>query len=111
MGDPEFVRLARRHGRRVVVAVVGGVVVLAGLIMCVLPGPGLLTVAAGLAILATEFEWARRMLHRVRRTARATYERARGLPPSGGAERPGQRSDTDAAVERSTISDRRRPSR
>jgi uncharacterized protein (TIGR02611 family) len=97
MGEPEFVRLAKRHGRRVVVAIVGAIVVLAGLAMCVLPGPGLLTVAAGLAILATEFEWARRLLHRVRQTARTTYERARSRR-GGGAGRPGPGSDTDAAA-------------
>ena len=67
MGEPEFVRLTKRHGRRVVVAIVGAIVVLAGLAMCVLPGPGLLTVAAGLAILATEFEWAGRLLDFARR--------------------------------------------
>jgi uncharacterized protein (TIGR02611 family) len=98
MDEPEFVRLAKRHGRRVVVAIVGGIVVLAGLAMCVLPGPGLLTVAAGLAILATEFEWARRLLHRVRRTARTTYERARSRRGGRGAGRSGPGSDTDAAA-------------
>jgi uncharacterized protein (TIGR02611 family) len=97
MGEPEFVRLTKRHGRRVVVAIVGAIVVLAGLAMCVLPGPGLLTVAAGLAILATEFEWARRLLNRVRRTARTTYERARNRG-GGGAGRSGPGSDTDAAA-------------
>jgi uncharacterized protein (TIGR02611 family) len=40
------------------------VVVLAGLAMIPLPGPGLLIVAAGLAILALEFAWAERWLER-----------------------------------------------
>jgi uncharacterized protein (TIGR02611 family) len=55
-------RLAREVWRRiwrVGVAIVGGVVVLAGLVMLVLPGPGLLTIATGLALLALEFEAAR----------------------------------------------------
>jgi uncharacterized protein (TIGR02611 family) len=81
----------------VAVAVVGAVVVLVGLILCVLPGPGLLTVAAGLAILATEFEWARRLLHRVREMARTTYERARGRRDDGPRGQ-GPGSDTDAAA-------------
>jgi tellurite resistance protein TerC len=55
-----------RHAKRVVIAVVGGTVVLMGLVMLLLPGPGVLTVAAGLAILATEFLWAKRWLARVR---------------------------------------------
>jgi len=47
-------------GRRIVVGVVGGAVLLAGIIMLVAPGPGLLGVAAGLGILATEFPSVRR---------------------------------------------------
>jgi len=55
-------RIAREVWRqtwRAAVAVGGGLVVLAGLAMLVLPGPGLLTIAAGLALLALEFEAAR----------------------------------------------------
>lgn len=55
-------RIAREVWRqtwRAAIAVVGGLVVLAGLVMLVLPGPGLLTIAAGLALLALEFEAAR----------------------------------------------------
>ncbi len=49
---------------RAAVALVGFVIVLAGLIMIPLPGPGLLVVAAGLAVLALEFVWAERLLER-----------------------------------------------
>jgi uncharacterized protein (TIGR02611 family) len=38
----------------------------AGVTMLVLPGPGWLTIVAGLAILAREFEWARRLLNRLK---------------------------------------------
>jgi uncharacterized protein (TIGR02611 family) len=61
--------------RKMAIAVVGGTVVLAGLVMLVTPGPGLVAIAAGLAILATEFEWAHRMLHRVRARIREQKER------------------------------------
>ncbi|NUS73179.1 MAG: TIGR02611 family protein [Corynebacteriales bacterium] len=44
------------------VAVVGGAVVLAGLVLIPAPGPGWLIVFAGLGILATEFAWAQRLL-------------------------------------------------
>ncbi|MFI0485682.1 PGPGW domain-containing protein [Actinomadura sp. 9N215] len=44
-----------RHARRGVILVVGGVVLLAGVALLVLPGPGLLLVLAGLLILAREF--------------------------------------------------------
>lgn len=49
---------------RAAVVLAGFVVVLAGLAMIPLPGPGLLVVAAGLAILALEFAWAERVLER-----------------------------------------------
>jgi UPF0716 family protein affecting phage T7 exclusion len=55
-----------RWGRRILVALVGGVVTLAGLAMMVLPGPGLITLILGLAILGLEFEIARVWLKRAR---------------------------------------------
>lgn len=48
--------------RRVAVAVVGGALTLAGVALLVLPGPGFVLVAAGLALLATQFTWAARPL-------------------------------------------------
>ncbi len=48
------------------IALIGGTVVLLGVIMLVLPGPGVLIIAGGLAILATEFLWAKRMLHKAK---------------------------------------------
>jgi uncharacterized protein (TIGR02611 family) len=59
-------RLAARrsvnHSYRVCVGVVGGLVVALGLATIPLPGPGWLTVIAGLFVLATEFTWAERLL-------------------------------------------------
>ena len=56
--------LERSRIVRVVVAMFGFLVVLAGLAMLVLPGPGLLVIAIGLGILALEFVWAERLLER-----------------------------------------------
>ena len=53
--------------RRPLAAVVGAALLLAGAAMLVLPGPGLVTLAAGLGILALEFAWARRLLAALRR--------------------------------------------
>lgn len=52
---------------RVGVALLGGAVLAAGVILIPYPGPGWLIVFAGLAILATEFHWARRLLAFLRR--------------------------------------------
>jgi hypothetical protein len=48
------------------VAAVGGVLVLTGLVLMVLPGPGIPLLAAGLVVLATEFAWAESLLRRVK---------------------------------------------
>lgn len=61
---------------RVTVFVVGMVVVCAGLIMLVAPGPGWLGIIAGFAILATEFVWARHALYRARDAAYAAKRKA-----------------------------------
>ncbi len=45
-----------------VVAVLGGLLTLAGIALLVLPGPGFVLVAAGLAVLATRFPWAKKPL-------------------------------------------------
>jgi len=41
----------------------------AGIAMLALPGPGWLTIIAGLAMLAGEFQWARRLLDQVKDAA------------------------------------------
>lgn len=61
---------------RVAVFVVGLAVILGGLIMLVTPGPGWLAIIAGFALLATEFGWARRALHRARDAGQAAKEKA-----------------------------------
>jgi drug/metabolite transporter (DMT)-like permease len=48
--------------KTVVAAVLGGLLTLAGIALLVLPGPGFVFVAAGLAVLATRFDWARKPL-------------------------------------------------
>lgn len=55
-----------RQARRLVVAVVGCTVLLIGVALLVLPGPAFVVIPVGLAILATEFAWARRLLNRVK---------------------------------------------
>jgi uncharacterized protein (TIGR02611 family) len=59
--------------KKLFIALIGGTVVLIGVAMLVLPGPGVLVIAGGLAILATEFIWARRAW----RKAKGTVARAR----------------------------------
>jgi uncharacterized protein (TIGR02611 family) len=63
---------------KLVVTLVGSSVLAAGLVMMVTPGPGLVAIVAGLAILATEWDWADRWLTAARRKlheARVAAER------------------------------------
>lgn len=63
--------------RRTAVAVAGVATVAVGLVLLVLPGPGLLIVFAGLGLLATEFGWASVLLLRTQATGRQAWRRAR----------------------------------
>ena len=58
--------LTYKTGRRVVIAVVGSTVLLIGIVMLVAPGPAIVVIPTGLAILAIEFVWARRWLTKLR---------------------------------------------
>lgn len=53
---------ALRHARRLIILVIGLSVVAIGIAMIVLPGPAVVVIPIGLAILASEFVWARRLL-------------------------------------------------
>lgn len=61
---------------RTAVAVVGGAVLTAGLIMSITPGPGIAAIILGLAILSTEFGWAHGLLRRARTYAVKGKEKA-----------------------------------
>jgi uncharacterized protein (TIGR02611 family) len=71
--------LDRSRFYRVPFALLGFTVVLIGLAMLVLPGPGLLVIAAGLAMLALEFAWAERVLERTLERMAKTGSRVRRL--------------------------------
>lgn len=77
--------------KKLVALVIGSTLVLFGVALLFLPGPGLVVGGVGLAILATEFWWARWLIHRTKEysnqvvdTARNHYDRIRGV------ERPSQ---------------------
>jgi uncharacterized protein (TIGR02611 family) len=61
----------KKQTKRAATALVGGIVLLVGIVAIPYPGPGWLIVFAGLAILATEFDWAQRLLDK----AKGTYDK------------------------------------
>lgn len=50
------------QAKRLVIIVIGFTILAAGIAMIVLPGPAIIVIPVGLAILATEFIWARKLL-------------------------------------------------
>jgi tellurite resistance protein TerC len=74
--------------KKIVVGIVGGVVLLAGIVMIVLPGPSILVIPAGLAILATEFQWAHNLKEKLKSKFDAMREKRREKKSGRSAETP-----------------------
>lgn len=60
--------------RRVAFETVGWTLVVAGVAALILPGPGLLMIFAGMAILSQQYDWAERRLEPVKQKALAAAE-------------------------------------
>jgi tellurite resistance protein TerC len=72
-------RLTVRQAKKLAVLIVGGGLLLAGVAMLVLPGPGLLVILAALSVLGTHFVWAQRLLRRAERETRIMLAKGRRL--------------------------------
>lgn len=57
-----FVLRTLDQAKRLIVTVIGFTILATGIAMIVLPGPAFIVIPIGLAILATEFVWARKLL-------------------------------------------------
>lgn len=67
---------------KTIVTLAGAVVMAAGMVMMVTPGPGLVVLVLGLAILATEWEWADSVLDLARRALERSRAKAAALDPA-----------------------------
>ena len=82
--------LSLKTVRQLAVAVIGSTVILFGIVLVLpgVPGPGSVVIWGGLAILATEFIWARVLMHKVRERVQSAVKavKARGaskaVPPN-----------------------------
>ena len=63
-----------RHAKRLIVFVIGGSVLLFGIILVFIPGPAIIVIPIGLAILATEFVWARALLENAKQKAKNLHK-------------------------------------
>ncbi|MGP4028356.1 PGPGW domain-containing protein [Actinomadura sp. 3N407] len=80
--EPDSAPIPRRGGpvrllRKIAVTVVGFALIVAGVAMLVLPGPGIVAILAGLGLLGTEFPRARRISERLNGYARAAWHQVR----------------------------------
>lgn len=64
-----------RHTKRLIIFVIGGTILLFGLVLIFTPGPAIVVIPIGLAILATEFIWARTLLHKVKEKVKETKDK------------------------------------
>ena len=60
--------------KRIIITIIGFTVLIIGMAMIMLPGPAIIVIPLGLAILAGEFLWARRLLKRIKNTLRRQKE-------------------------------------
>lgn len=74
----DWLRWIGRNAKRVLVFIVGVAVLLAGVAMLALPGPGVVVIIVGLVILATEFTWAEKALDRTTATAAGAATKVTG---------------------------------
>jgi hypothetical protein len=75
-----ILRFIWRSSKRAVVFVIGVALLAVGLVMFVTPGPGIVFVVLGLAVLATEFAWAEHLLEQAKRQASKAGQASQKLP-------------------------------
>lgn len=75
-----LVRFIWRSSKRAAVFVVGVALLVVGFIMFVTPGPGIVLVVAGLAVLASEFAWAEHLLDKAKEQAAKAGRSAQKVP-------------------------------
>jgi uncharacterized protein (TIGR02611 family) len=68
---------------KIVVTIIGTLVILVGIVLSGpgVPGPGIVVIVFGLAILSSEWEWADRLLKRARRWLERSRDRVRDMDP------------------------------
>ena len=64
-----------RHTKRMLKITAGFLLLVAGALMLVLPGPGIVAIGLGLALLSSEFSWARDLLHNLKDRATGLRDR------------------------------------
>jgi uncharacterized protein (TIGR02611 family) len=92
-----ILKSSARLAWRLVILIAGLFLLIIGIIMIFTPGPAIVFIPAGLALLATEFEWARRILRRVRPLIDAAIEKAKRKKEEAQTRRRRKKADSAAS--------------
>ncbi|MCZ7601412.1 MAG: PGPGW domain-containing protein [Melioribacteraceae bacterium] len=65
----------RKKIKKIIVAVFGFTILLIGIVVIFLPGPAIIIIPVGLAVLATEFVWAEKLLAKFKEKANNLWSR------------------------------------
>lgn len=71
-------RHIHKYLRKIVVALIGIPLIILGIILIPLPGPGLLVCFAGLFILSLEFEWAKPYMEKIKKQLDKIVQKSKG---------------------------------
>ena len=72
-----------QQAKKLVVSVIGATILIIGLVMLVMPGPGFLVIIIGLGILATEFVWASLLLEKAKNHYEKTKQKINNRSSGG----------------------------
>ncbi len=61
--------------KRIIVSVVGFTVLIIGILLIVFPGPAFIIIPVGLAILATEYAWAKNLFVKVKKGINKAFKK------------------------------------
>ncbi|MCC7146304.1 MAG: PGPGW domain-containing protein [Phycisphaeraceae bacterium] len=89
--------IAYKQARRWAIIAIGFTILLIGTVMLLLPGPGLLVMLVGLAILATEFVWAARLLRQLKKMGNSAKQAVMGLGRPNAASKGAKEQDVATA--------------
>jgi hypothetical protein len=105
---PENWHLTYRWAKRIAISIVVGTVLAIGVAMIVLPGPALVVIPLGLAILGAEYAWARRWLRKVKERTAYYVARVKGADAKTAGDDDAAPSPTAAQMPPQTVSEQAR---
>ncbi|MCI5073243.1 PGPGW domain-containing protein [bacterium] len=67
-------QLLFKHLKKLLIFIVGLTIIIIGIALLVLPGPGIVTIAVGLGVLSLEFVWAKRLFEKAKTYSKDQFE-------------------------------------